>query len=82
MHGLTSNRTPLLVGQSSLSNKDFQGIAVKAMTTLVQREFNGWRPIARSSLAGGVTSLTPARHRTKVGADGTEETHGDNFWIV
>ncbi|MBE9108531.1 LanC-like protein [Nodosilinea sp. LEGE 07298] len=36
VHGFASNLTPLLVGQSLLSENAFQDIATKAMTTLVQ----------------------------------------------
>jgi len=36
VHGFASNMTPLLVGQSLLSNEDVQDIATRAMTTLVQ----------------------------------------------
>jgi len=36
VHGFASNMTPLLVGQSLLSNEDVQDIATRVMTTLVQ----------------------------------------------
>ena len=36
VHGFASNLTPLLVGQALLSDGDFQDIATRAMTTLVQ----------------------------------------------
>ena len=36
VHGFASNLTPLLIGQSLLTNEQFQDISVKAMTTLVQ----------------------------------------------
>lgn len=36
VHGFASNLTPLLVGQSLLTNEEFQDISAKAMTTVVQ----------------------------------------------
>ncbi len=36
VHGFASNLTPLLVGQSLLTDTEFQDISTKAMTTLVQ----------------------------------------------